>query len=314
MTSLQEAGAAVRDQFATVEPTSFEQLRDRHRRRQRRRVFAVGSTMAVVVAVAVVAVLARSTDGQRVGVVSATGGPTARVEIEPAAPTVGELVTFRVYAEGPGFFEGAKPDYGDGSPDDTHFFGPGAPDCSNEPSGNTTSTARRDSQTMELTHSYARAGSYEFHAAVTFFDPCRPKDEAMMTVDATTTVTVLAAAEPPSNGAVMPSAIIAAYPVPGADNLTVAVDFDGHDEDGYLHSLAVDWGDGSAPERVERPLANCSTGPSGWPDHRPTSVPTRLTHRYATPGSYVATVTATTTGCDGRDAQQATDTWPINLT
>lgn len=76
----------------------------------------------------------------------------------------------------------------------------------------------------------------------------------------------------------------------------------GEDRDGYVRRLEIDWGDGTSSETVEteaefdvcrrNPVApSAGIGPTSRP------------HLYTRDGAYTVTVTAVSTGCDGRTRQ-----------
>ncbi len=74
------------------------------------------------------------------------------------------------------------------------------------------------------------------------------------------------------------------------------------DDDGWITRLTVDWGDGTEPEVQEYGTSGCTDTPTDWPQS--SKIP-QLEHAYQAQGDYQVTVTVTTTGCDGADAQAA---------
>lgn len=122
---------------------------------------------------------------------------------------------------------------------------------------------------------------------------------------------------PPSavQGPAKPVFVLAAGSVPGhiGDNRWFGVSGDASDPDGGgIRSLTVDWGDGSPASRPSEPLPPpCTVQPDGlW-------VPNwlrfdNINHLYATPGTYVATLIAVSTACDGVSMPQTSSqafTW-----
>ncbi len=83
----------------------------------------------------------------------------------------------------------------------------------------------------------------------------------------------------------------------------VVVDVQGQDLDGWVTQMIVDFGDGTPARMVENP-SRCVAGKDEWP-----STP-YFSHRYDAPyqvvGSYTATLTVFTAGCDGTSVQQTT--------
>ena len=82
------------------------------------------------------------------------------------------------------------------------------------------------------------------------------------------------------------------------------------DPDGWLRRIVVDWGDGSAPTVVaNHGTAACNPHPvTGWPDSSTMVVSSgSLVHQYTAPGSYVVSIVAVSTACDGvSEPQQGT--------
>ena len=78
------------------------------------------------------------------------------------------------------------------------------------------------------------------------------------------------------------------------------------DHDGAAWTFSWDFGDGTRTS-ARRAGSWCRWGRDdlGWPNSEGTS---RVTHRYAQPGTYTITFTATTAGCDGKGQQTATAT------
>jgi len=91
------------------------------------------------------------------------------------------------------------------------------------------------------------------------------------------------------------------------------------DDDGYLTRLVVDWGNGTAPTTVAGSgdvdgKGICYMSKAGWPNGTSLSTPHPSPyHRFAKPGTYTQTLTAFSTGCDGKQQQRAstTLTWAV---
>ena len=73
-----------------------------------------------------------------------------------------------------------------------------------------------------------------------------------------------------------------------------------YDPDGWVRWATIDWGDGSPPELVDRPLSDCHDPKTYWP-----RTSEQVTHEYLTPGPHRVTTKVTSTGCDGKDEQSA---------
>lgn len=102
-----------------------------------------------------------------------------------------------------------------------------------------------------------------------------------------------------SNGPLMPRAKIGhAYYTDGDPTILVS-DIGGYDEDGFVHRVDIDWGDGST-DTLDRPLAECETVPGGWPGGW-FSEPAE--HVYEEEGNYLVKVEVLSVGCDGSARQ-----------
>lgn len=108
----------------------------------------------------------------------------------------------------------------------------------------------------------------------------------------------------PTNGPARPTATVGASSAwkSLSHSRFVEVLVGGEDKDGYVRRLEIDWGDGTSSETVEvEPEADVCrrspVAPSG------SVAPTSLPHIYTRDGTYTVTVTAVSTGCDGRTRQ-----------
>lgn len=82
------------------------------------------------------------------------------------------------------------------------------------------------------------------------------------------------------------------------------------DTDGYVFKIVVDWGDGTSETFPEKDMG-CRPSPSGWPQESFMKTPTdpAPVHHYQQQGTYKVTATAYSSGCDGRDVQQASSSF-----
>ncbi len=163
--------------------------------------------------------------------------------------------------------------------------------------------------TEVIPHAYRRAGSWT--VTVTFEPEC-PDSVYLPPYKGEGTITVTQGRSP-SNGPEQPhfwnGLQVGDVVLDKPDRRKQAM-ADYEDYDGYLTRIAYRWGDGS-PDRVFTfPLTDCHDPR----DHWPLAVASEddpwwgLVHRYKKPGTYTATVTMTTTGCNGRDRQTASST------
>lgn len=76
------------------------------------------------------------------------------------------------------------------------------------------------------------------------------------------------------------------------------------DRDGYLTSFLVTWGDGTS-QTFDATVDACQRSRDGWPGASEAWVPHEPppAHHYAKPGDYTVTLTAFSTGCDGKQRQ-----------
>jgi hypothetical protein len=86
------------------------------------------------------------------------------------------------------------------------------------------------------------------------------------------------------------------------------------DDDGWVRSLVVDFGDGTTKTYPGDP--DCGQGKDGWPSMSYAMLPYNPApdyHHYSKPGTYTLTLRTVTTGCDGTAAQHASKSfdWPV---
>ena len=132
------------------------------------------------------------------------------------------------------------------------------------------------------------------------------------TATANVKVTIGDGGAPVSNGPEKPQGVVVAVPVAGDPHLAQGT-IDGGDNDGFVRSLQIDWGDGTAPDVTEQSLDQCAAGANGWPSPNTPPAPTSVRHQYSSAGSYRVTLTVTSTGCDGKTPQQADTSITISI-
>jgi len=86
------------------------------------------------------------------------------------------------------------------------------------------------------------------------------------------------------------------------------------DEDGWITTSYIDWGDGTPNQPVNPAFGPCTTGASGWP--RASHVATytgEAIHHYDHPGTYTIVMVVISTACDGTMPQSGarSTTWLV---
>jgi hypothetical protein len=143
-------------------------------------------------------------------------------------------------------------------------------------------------------HAYRRAGEYTVTVEATSGGCFTSVEESRTEM----TITVEGNART-SNGPFEPRAKIGhGYYTRGVRDVLVS-DVGGHDADGWVYWMRVDWGDGSPPAVFERGFSRCHAG-RGWPEGWFSD---RLRHRYARAGEYRVSVKVRSAGCDGEAVQ-----------
>jgi hypothetical protein len=176
--------------------------------------------------------------------------------------------------------------------------------------------------------SYRRAGTYDIVARLRH-NPC----------DGDGTVTTIATSAPArvvvtpgadvANGPWQPHLTVSATtePPPAANPdwpaHRVTVNVGTWDADGWLWKVVLDWGDGSDPELLGGVLEDCRLDGDYGGDPHPYPATTwpwggmgggSTWHDLPGPGTYVVTATATSSGCDGGDAQTVTRHVTVTVT
>jgi hypothetical protein len=156
-------------------------------------------------------------------------------------------------------------------------------------------------------HVYALPGSYDVEASVTVASDCPFPDGE---VDHWSSTTV--GADVPTgygrNGPALPTFQVNRA-APSENPTRLEIFPVAWDDDGWVHHLTLDWGDGSPPITLANTSA-CqyvfdSFAQGIW------ATPGVQQHEYANAGQYVVTVTATSTDCDGNGAQTASTLEPF---
>ena len=89
------------------------------------------------------------------------------------------------------------------------------------------------------------------------------------------------------------------------------------EEDGWIRTTTLDWGDGSPTLALGGAMGptTCQSTPAGWPaPNRMVIFTGKAIHHYAAPGNYTITLTAVSTACDGKSAPQTgigTHIWQV---
>jgi hypothetical protein len=171
---------------------------------------------------------------------------------------------------------------------------------------------------QDITHVYNRAGRWEFNVQ-TYDGGCGTPNMAYGSLFGwldVSTGTMAPTAQGPSQPVINQ---VGEYRSPSDTDYQrgiVKVWAKAEDEDGFISSFTIDYGDGSPAERFPGDQMGCQQTTSGWPAHSLAWTPTNPppTHQYAAPGGWTIHVTVTSTGCDGRDPQTVsgsfTWSWP----
>jgi hypothetical protein len=228
---------------------------------------------------------------------AATTTTTARagpgLEIAVGEVTAATLTTVLVRAWDPSGFVGVVTiDFGDGwTTDSYHEFYPGFKPCRGGASA----------LDFDFTHAYRVPGTYTVSA---FLERCTGAGPQIVRASP---VLVRVVPPPdgrlPSNGPREPMVGVTVSSEWKAGQ-ALGADAGGDDRDGFTRVFWIDWGDGSAPIRIERPLTDCRDTPSSYPKDDP-GIGDKFEHVYLAPGTYYITATVESTGCDGGSVQTA---------
>ncbi|MEP7055720.1 MAG: hypothetical protein ABI912_10780 [Actinomycetota bacterium] len=156
-------------------------------------------------------------------------------------------------------------------------------------------------ETFTFRTRYRAAGPQQVDAIVTTLDPTCAAGAAKQDWPFSGTISIPVGSAL-SNGVAPVTLSVTSTQV---QDSTITLSVDADDADGYLYSFRTDWGVGTPDTIPGGNGANCSAGEGGgvfWP-HGPGS------GSFSSPvlpaGTYNVTVTATSTGCDGKDLQTA---------
>jgi hypothetical protein len=219
----------------------------------------------------------------------------ARLAVNPHPPVQGQPATIAIAPKPPYDSGGVSVDFGDGSPV-----------VSERPLGY---GAHCYDTTWSPQHVWRQPGTYH---VVVLLGACDANDYVSNDRTATAALDVhVAPGRAASNGPSLPGG---ALPIANDDTdpYLVHVHVDAGDSDGYVTSIALDWGDGSAPGRFEQPLTGCD-------DHAGAQYPSSFVnadfgaHKYASAGKYNLVATITSTGCGGKDEQRGAASYPIEV-
>lgn len=159
---------------------------------------------------------------------------------------------------------------------------------------------------QRIQHSWRHAGTFTVTVTVETTPTCDPEpEEESQRVSFDVPVTP---GRDVSNGGVVPHAAHAEVVAPDDGELyerqlTASL----RDEDGYVSSVTVDWGDGTV-ETFTNDAACDDGGGRHFPMHGWMALHT--THVYEDPGDYTVLLRVTSRGCDGGDRQTGTERVP----
>ena len=221
------------------------------------------------------------------------------VSIQPASPAPGQVVEIVVSARAPGLLHQQVVSLGDGRTIRRNL-GMGCSTMGDyaepppPPIGPTEAL-------VTIATTYRASGDYSVGIDVEAYTECPQLDQGIGRQIGHLSVPLSVAAGPSvGNGDLPPSASLTESI--GWGGTDVRVEANGTDDDGWISELRIDWGDNSTPTTITRNEA-CAPGPSGWPMNA--GYTEAATHTYPAPGEYTATLTVTSTACDGTRAQTA---------
>ncbi len=164
--------------------------------------------------------------------------------------------------------------------------------------------AAGDNHTTSFDHAYRVTGHYKVVVTARMVTGCGSPGAVRESTDGQVGVRITAGSVV-SNGPVNPwgAATLSRSGPPAPDVLggDVTLTYRVEDYDGWITRMVVDWQDGTAPTTLDFGTDGCTDTPSNWPRNRREG---QTTHTYtAATGIKIPTVTLTSTGCDGKDAQ-----------
>jgi len=154
-----------------------------------------------------------------------------------------------------------------------------------------------------LTHLYATPGRYHLEATTTVASQC-PAPPGEVDHWAHTTADVDLASGYGANGPLLPQL----QPNFSTDFGGTTMNVPAWDDDGWIQSVTIDWGDGTPPVTASNDGA--CTMYAGYARGIEFLPPTQR-HSYETHGAHVATITGTSTDCNGQSPQTERQTVTI---
>jgi hypothetical protein len=227
--------------------------------------------------------------------VGTSNGITVRLRMEPAAPVAGQTVTFHLEGESLSLSCcGFHLLYGDG----------GGSSWKVEWPAGTCRAPGQGSSTVDYSHVYNKAGRWEFlYQVIGSCGGGGPQAALHGSFD------VAAGGPARSQGPALPTITVSRTGDPGGDPTLFQVWAQAEDVDGYIARFVVDWGDGSSVETRPGDPAGCTVTPSGWPARSTTWLQQPYpSHRYLDSVRHTITVSAVSSGCDGRDEESVSGT------
>ncbi|MDQ2827219.1 MAG: hypothetical protein M3Y04_09730 [Actinomycetota bacterium] len=223
-------------------------------------------------------------------------GVTITVKVDKANPAAGEAVHFDVEASSATHACCViVVKFGDGSQyGQQNETGPCAPGA---PQGHGPVTA-------STSHTYGRNNQYMFEVRALTGNCDDPGGAPTLFGE------LLVGSPSTGQGPMLPNVMLARSGMPHPGDRTwawvVAV---AKDDDGWVRTARLDWGDGTPPEVYPTGMT-CRSSLTGWPDGTQIMFGAvgsgEGIHHYAAPGAYTVTVTAVSTGCDGTVTQTGT--------
>lgn len=225
-----------------------------------------------------------------------TSGSGLRLSISATKPVVntGEPVTFNATVDdSSGGLTALIWDFGDGNGTTTDVQE--CSDAANRP----TVESGRTSFTASTQHTFRSPGDFSVSVLARTGARCGSR-AASDAVTARGSVRVVG--ETVTNGSAQPTANVTIRSGGMSNDPLLGLSIRASDSDGYISSIIVNWDDGAAPTVISYPLTSCVTQLPALPSSSRLEIPER---NYTEADSYNITVTVTSVGCDGSQAQQA---------